>query len=104
MDILTANARANRVLLFAGGFCGVGHAYCFVAIERHSKLVLNIAPGKRDQSTIDIFLERLRGALCRAGYFQITTEGFPPYKSISTTLGDRADYAMLTGRLAYDDS
>ena len=32
----------------------------------------------------------------RHGHFQITTDGFAPYKSaISTTLHDRCDYAML---------
>ena len=30
-----------------------GDCYVFVAIERHSKLVLNIAMGKRDQATTD---------------------------------------------------
>lgn len=73
-----------------------GDAYCFVAIERHSKLVLNIAMGKRDQATTDVFIEGLRDALCAVGNFQITTDGFVPYKSaIATTLGHRADYAML---------
>lgn len=53
----------------------LGDCYTFVAIERHSKLVLNIAMGKRDQST---------------------TDGFKPYRSaISTTLHDRCDFAQL---------
>src|SRR5579863_8352497 len=34
----------------------LGDAYTFVAIERHSKLVLNIAMGKRDQTTTDVFV------------------------------------------------
>jgi IS1 family transposase len=73
----------------------LGDAYTFVAIERHSKLVLNIAMGKRDQATTDVFIEGLRHATGR-GQFQITTDGFQPYKSaISTTLSDRADFAML---------
>ena len=71
-----------------------GDCYTFVAIERHSKLVLNIAMGKRDQATTDIFIEGLRHAT--RGEFQITTDGFVPYKSaITTTLSDRCDYAML---------
>jgi transposase-like protein/IS1 family transposase len=73
----------------------LGDAYTFVAIERHSKLVLNIALGKRDQATTDVFIEGLRHATARTPY-QVTTDGFVPYKSaISTTLGDRCDYAML---------
>jgi IS1 family transposase len=53
----------------------IGDAYCFVVIERHSKLVLNFALGRRDQ---------------------VTTDGFTPYRSaITTTLCDRVDFAQL---------
>jgi transposase-like protein/IS1 family transposase len=66
-----------------------GDAYTFVAIERHSKLVLNIAMGKRDQSTTDVFVEGIRHATAHSK-FQITTDGFGPYRSaIATTLHDR---------------
>src|SRR5207244_413149 len=40
----------------------LGDCYTFVAIERHSKLVLNIAMGKRDQRTTDSFIEGVRHA------------------------------------------
>jgi transposase-like protein/IS1 family transposase len=73
----------------------LGDCYTFVAIERHTKLVLNIAMGKRDQHTTDAFVEGVRHAT-RHGQFQVTTDGFAPYRSaITTTLHDRADYAML---------
>jgi IS1 family transposase len=73
----------------------IGDAYCFVAIERQSKLVLNFALGRRDQATTDVFIEGLRAATGRQR-FQITTDGFQPYKSaITTTLSDRCDFAML---------
>jgi hypothetical protein len=56
--------------------------------------VLNIAAGKRDQATTDVFIESLRHAT--RGEFQITTAGFQSYKSaITTTLSDRCDYAQL---------
>src|SRR4029077_18375007 len=72
-----------------------GDCYTFVAIERHSKLVLNIAMGKRDQRTTDVFIEGVRHATAR-GRFQITTDGFAPYRSaIRTTLSDRCDFAQL---------
>ncbi|MBZ5578993.1 MAG: hypothetical protein LAP40_20725 [Acidobacteriia bacterium] len=72
----------------------LGDCYTFVAIERHSKLVLNIAMGKRDQATTDVFIEGVRHAT--RGEFQITTDGFAPYKTaIPNTLEDRCDYAML---------
>jgi hypothetical protein len=36
-----------------------GDTYCFVAIERNTKLVVNFALGKRNQATTDIFIEGL---------------------------------------------
>jgi IS1 family transposase/transposase-like protein len=73
----------------------LGDCYTFVAIERHSKLVLNIAMGKRDQITTDTFIEGLRQATTATPY-QITTDGFAPYKSaIGFTLGHQVSYAQL---------
>ena len=73
----------------------IGDAHCFVAIERHSKLVLNFALGRRSQATTDAFIERLRGATS-SQRFQITTDGSQPYISaIDITLSDRVDYGML---------
>jgi IS1 family transposase len=73
-----------------------GDCYVFVAVERHTKLVLNIAMGKRDQRTTDAFVEGIRHATARTK-FQITTDGFSPYTSaITTTLHDRiSGYAKL---------
>src|ERR1019366_3819765 len=72
-----------------------GDAYCYVAMEKHSKLVLNFALGRRNQATTDIFIEGLRHATAPGQRFQITTDGFQPYVSaITTTLSDRCDYAM----------
>jgi len=73
----------------------IGDAYCYVAMERHSKLVLNFALGRRNQATTDVFIEGLRHATSGKQRFQITTDGFQPYVSaITTTLSDRCDYAM----------
>ena len=73
----------------------IGDAYCFVAIERYSKLVLNFALGRRSQATTDAFIEGLRHATSRQR-FQISTDGFQPYVSaITTTLSDRCDFAQL---------
>ena len=66
-----------------------------VAMEKRTKLILNFALGKRDQSTTDAFIEGLRLATSRQK-FQITTDGFGPYRSaITTTLHDRCDFAQL---------
>jgi len=74
----------------------LGDCYCFVAIERHSKLVLNIAVGKRDQRTTNAFIEGLSQAVAPRHEFQITTDGFRPYISaIDTTLGQCVDFAQL---------
>src|SRR5487761_2006951 len=45
-----------------------GDAYCFVALERNTKLVVNFALGKRNQATTDIFIEGLRHATSRKGF------------------------------------
>jgi IS1 family transposase len=67
----------------------IGDQYCFVAIERNTKLVLNFALGRRNQQTTDVFIEGLRAATSHQP-FQITTDGFAPYRSaITTTLHDR---------------
>jgi IS1 family transposase len=74
----------------------LGDCHTFVAIERNTKLVLNIAMGKRDQLTTNVFVEGVRDAIAPGTSFQITTDGFAPYKkAIPDTLGDYADYAML---------
>jgi IS1 family transposase len=74
---------------------GIGDAYCFVAIERDTKLVLNFALGRRNQATTDAFIEGLR-ASTSPQRFQITADGFQPYISaITTTLSDRCDFAQL---------
>ena len=73
----------------------IGDAYCFVAIERRSKLVLNFALGRRSQATTNAFVEGLRAATADQR-FQITTAGFEPYLSaIDSTPSDRVDYGML---------
>ncbi len=73
----------------------IGDAYCFVALEARTKLVLNFALGRRNQATTDIFIEGLRAATSPQ-QFQVTTDGFAPYRSaIDNTLSDRVDFAQL---------
>ncbi len=51
--------------------------------------------GKRNQATTDSFVEGIRHATAHSR-FQITTDGFAPYRSaITTTLHDRCDFAQL---------
>ena len=54
-----------------------GDCYTFVAIERHSKLVLNIAMGKRDQATTDVFVEGVRHATKHGTFKSRPTDSRP---------------------------
>jgi IS1 family transposase len=72
-----------------------GDAYCFIAIERHSKLILNFALGRRTQATTNIFIEGLRHATAPQP-FQLSADAFPAYpKSIADTLADRCSFAQV---------
>jgi transposase-like protein/IS1 family transposase len=71
-----------------------GDAYCFVGIERNSKLVLTWHLGRRSAADTFAFTEKLNAAT--AGRFQITTDGFSPYvDAILTSLGTRVSFAQL---------
>ena len=64
-------------------------------IERHNKIVLNFALGKRDQKTTDISIEGLRLATSRKNY-QLSPDGFAAYPSaVENTLGDQVEFAQL---------
>ena len=72
----------------------IGDAYCFVGLERDSKLVLAWHLGRRTVQHTDAFVEKLDRAT--AGRFQLSTDGFAAYPdSISYHLGTRTDYAVL---------
>jgi IS1 family transposase/transposase-like protein len=71
-----------------------GDAYCFVGMERSTKLILAWHLGRRCARDAMAFVEKLNTAT--AGSFQVTTDGFAPYfDAIHTALGTRVDYAQL---------
>ena len=71
-----------------------GDAYCFVAIERNTKLILSWHLGRRTARDTDVFIEKLNDAT--SGRFQLTTDGFRPYTdAVHYSLGTRVDYAQL---------
>ena len=71
-----------------------GDAYCFVAIERNTKLVLTWHLGRRTAQDTEVFTEELSHAT--TGRFQITTDGFGAYpEAIHYSLGTRVDFAQL---------
>jgi IS1 family transposase len=73
----------------------IGDAWCFVGIERSTKLILAWHLGKRDRESTDKFIGKLRYATGDSR-FQLTTDGFAAYPaSVGLYLRGRADYAQL---------
>lgn len=71
-----------------------GDAYCFVALERTTKLVLAWHLGKRSAPDTADFMDNLRRAV--TGRFQITTDGFTPYRTaVPFAFGPQVDFAQL---------
>ncbi len=74
-----------------------GDQYCFLAVERNSKAILDWHIGKRTRETSEIFLKGLRERV--DGHFQLTSDGFSPYCSGKTGLvkqvfGEQVDYGL----------
>jgi transposase-like protein/IS1 family transposase len=73
----------------------IGDAYTFIALERHSKLIVAWHLGKRTRIHTEDFLSKVRDATADC-WFQVSTDGFQPYiNAIDTSLSDRVDYAQL---------
>jgi transposase-like protein/IS1 family transposase len=71
-----------------------GDAWCFVGIERMTKLILAWHLGKRTPGDTLEFTDKLRHAT--TGRFQLSTDGFRPYKSaVRESFGETVDYAQL---------
>jgi transposase-like protein/IS1 family transposase len=71
-----------------------GDAYCFVALERNSKLIVSWHLGRRTARDTVAFTEKIDEAT--KGRFQITTDGFRPYvDAVQYSLGTRVDFAQL---------
>jgi transposase-like protein/IS1 family transposase len=71
-----------------------GDAYCFIGLERHSKLVLAWHLGRRTAFDTHDFMAKLSAAT--AGGFQLTTDGFNAYPdAVEYHFGARVDYAQL---------
>ena len=79
----------------------VGDAYCFVALERETKLVLAWHVGRRDTENAAEFAWKLADAT--TGRFQITTDGFRSYAKAIPSMIPQADFAMLVKEYATKD-
>ena len=74
---------------------GIGDAWCFVGIERDSKLILAWHLGKRDPQSTYKFIGKLRYATGDQR-FQLTTDGLSLYKpAVELALRGYVDYAQL---------
>src|SRR5262249_46153923 len=67
----------TRQLKMKGEHCG--DSYCFVGIERTTKMIVAWHMGKRSPEDTEIFARKLRRAT--AGRFQVTTDGWGPYRN-----------------------
>jgi IS1 family transposase len=73
----------------------IGTAYCFVGMERNTKLILAHHLGKRDANSTDKFVHKLANATSHRRY-QLTSDGFPPYTTaVKIFLPGRVHFAQL---------
>ena len=71
----------------------VGDAYCFIGMERHTKLILAWHLGRRTTEDTHEFAKKL--AVATSGHFQVTTDGFKPYQTAIPSILAGADFATL---------
>jgi IS1 family transposase/transposase-like protein len=73
----------------------VGDLYCFLGIDRNTKLILATAYGKRDTETGACFMQRLRRAAPTIG--QLSTDGWQPYAGLVSLLWrDDVNYGQIS--------
>ena len=77
---------------------GIGDAYCFIGIERGTKLILAWHLGRRTAEDAREFAFKLADAT--TGHFQITTDGFKPYRTAIPAAMSGADFAVLVKQYA----
>jgi len=83
----------TRVRLGLADDC-IGDVWCFIAMQRTTKLVLTHHVGKRTPDHTAHFADNLYHAT--RGRFQLTTDGYTPYRTmVPAILGDRVDFATL---------
>ena len=79
----------------------IGDAYCFIGLERQTKLILAWHLGRRSAEDAREFAWKLRDAT--TGRFQITTDGYKPYKTAIPEAMAGADFAQLVKHYATKD-
>jgi IS1 family transposase len=72
----------------------LGDAYCFVAIERNTKMILSWHLGRRTSRDTLAFIIKLRNAT--TGKFQLSTDGWTAYpEAIERVFGADVNYAQI---------
>ncbi len=71
----------------------LGDAYCYIGMERTTKLVLAWHVGRRSTEDTHEFARKLAAAT--TGHFQITTDGFKPYQTAIPSILGNVDFATL---------
>jgi transposase-like protein/IS1 family transposase len=74
------------------GTCG--DIYCFIGMERNSRLILAWHMGSRTSENGHTFAKKLARA-CRKDRFQISTDGWRPYKHMIPYVFPSADYGQI---------
>jgi IS1 family transposase len=73
---------------------GVGDAYCYVAIERDTKVILAWHLGKRDTNDTRLFIQQV--SQNTAGRFQLSSDGWQAYpRAVDMFLDGKVDYGIL---------
>lgn len=74
----------------------LGDCYCWVAIERNTKLVLTHVVGRRSVQNAFELMRKLRNATSPLQRFQLTTDGLQHYlQAVDEMISDRCDFAQL---------
>lgn len=74
----------------------LGDCYCWVAIERNTKLALAYVVGRRSVQNAFELMRKLRRATSPLQRFQLTTDGLAAYlPAVDEMLSDRCDFAQL---------
>ncbi len=71
----------------------IGDAYCYIGMERTTKVILAWHLGRRCSDDTHEFARKLAAAT--SGDFQITTDGFKPYQTAIPAAFPGADFATL---------
>ncbi|MBZ5625616.1 MAG: transposase [Acidobacteriia bacterium] len=62
----------------------LGDAWCFIGIERHTKLILAFEFAKRTETSTNRFMAKIATATDPEVPFQLTTDGLATYPSAAT--------------------